>query len=333
MLDASARLLRLLTLLSSRRFWSGPDLAERLEVGERTLRRDVNKLRSLGYEVRSTPGLAGGYQLGPGSSLPPLSLDSSEALAVVVGLRTAAVSSVSGVESAAARALAKLEQVLPPGVRRQARALGSTLEPMHFGRASVDAEALGVLAAACRDRELLTFGYEDRKGKRSERQVEPHGLVCAGSRWYLAAWDRNREGFRSFRVDRLSQPTPTREGFAARPLPGGSARAYVSDSLSSAQYETVARVILYAPLRELAPRLAPSAGHLEALDDERCLLVLGGYNLRKLGLYIGLFDCDFEVVEPPEFRRELEELAQRFTRAARSAPLGGTQVKSAEDHP
>ncbi len=316
MLDASARLLRLLALFSSRRFWSGADLAERLEVTERTLRRDVEKLRSLGYEVRSTSGPAGGYHLGAGSSLPPLSLDADEALSVVVGLRTAAVSSVAGVEGAAARALSKLEQVLPSAVREKVRALGAILEPMHFGGASVDAEVLGILAGACRDREVVSYAYEDRKGECSQRRVEPHGLVCAGSRWYLAAWDCGREAFRTFRVDRLSRVVPAREGFAARPLPGGSARAYVSQSVATAQYETRVRVILHAPYEEVARRLSPLSGRLEKLDEGRCVLEAGGRELRPLGLYVALLDCDFEVLEPAALVAELDVLSRRLARAA-----------------
>ncbi|HEU4538152.1 MAG TPA: YafY family protein, partial [Polyangiaceae bacterium] len=236
MLQTSARLLRLLSLLQSRRHWSGAELAERLAVTERTVRRDVERLRSLGYPVPSTSGVAGGYKLGAGASLPPLSLDEDEALAVAVGLRTAAGGTVAGLEEVSLRALVKLEQVLPARLRRRVNALHASIVPLYAAGPRVDAGVLATLAAACRDAERVAFGYADREGAASERSVEPHGLVHTGGRWYLAAWDADREAWRTFRVDRIKHCAPTGARFAPREPPEGSVAAFVSRSVASSGY-------------------------------------------------------------------------------------------------
>ena len=193
MLETSARLLRLLSLFQARRYWSGAELSERLEVTARTLRRDVDRLRSLGYPVNSTSGTAGGYQLSSGATLPPLLLDDDEAVAVAVGLRTAASGTVTGIEEASVRALAKLQQVLPSRLRQRVSALHSFILPLANTGPTVDAETLSAIASACRDYQKLRFGYNSRDGVASTREVEPHRLVHTGRRWYLAAWDLGRE--------------------------------------------------------------------------------------------------------------------------------------------
>src|SRR4051794_11032029 len=193
MLETSARLLRLLSLLQARRYWAGAELAERLEVTSRTLRRDVEKLRTLGYPVNAAAGRAGGYQLGAGAELPPLLLSDDEALAVTLGLRTAASGTVAGMEEAAVRALAKLEPLLPKRLRRRVKALGYAVVPLMGRGPSVHPELLSVLASACRDQHELAFAYADGGGRNTQRSVEPHGLVHTGARWYLVAWDLNRE--------------------------------------------------------------------------------------------------------------------------------------------
>ena len=203
MLETSARLLRLLSLFQGRRYWSGAELSERLEIVPRTLRRDVDRLRSLGYPVNSTSGAAGGYQLGAGATLPPLLLDDEEAVAVAVGLRTSASGTISGIEEASVRALSKLQQVLPARLRRRVSALHSFILPLDRAGPMVDAEALTTIAGACRDYETLRFRYNSRDGVASDREVEPHRLVHAGRRWYLAAWDAGRNNWRTFRVDRI----------------------------------------------------------------------------------------------------------------------------------
>ncbi len=209
MSETSSRLLELLSLLQARRDWPGAELAERLEVSGRTIRRDVERLRDLGYPVESLSGPAGGYRLRAGTAMPPLLLDEDEAIAIAVGLRTAARASVTGIEETSIRALVKLEQVLPAHLRRRVSALGSaTIAPPVTGP-TVDPQHLTVIAAACRDSECLRFAYRSRDGTETRREVEPHSLVNLGRRWYLVAWDRRREDWRTFRVDRLDRPAAT----------------------------------------------------------------------------------------------------------------------------
>src|SRR5271165_4548736 len=216
MLETSARLLGLLSLFQAQRYWSGAELSERLEVTARTLRRDVDKLRSLGYPVNSTSGTAGGYQLGAGATLPPLLLDDDEAVAVAVGLRTAASGTVAGIEEASVRALSKLQQVLPVRLRSRVRALHAFILPLANTGPTVNAEALSKIAGACRDYERLRFRYRNRDAVESVREVEPHRLVHTGRRWYLAAWDAGRENWRTFRVDRIEPPISTGQRFNPR---------------------------------------------------------------------------------------------------------------------
>jgi predicted DNA-binding transcriptional regulator YafY len=206
MSETSSRLLELLSLLQARRDWPGAELAERLEVSGRTIRRDIERLRALGYPVESLTGPAGGYRLRAGTAMPPLLLDEDEAIAIAVGLRTAARASVTGIEETSIRALVKLEQVLPAHLRRRVSALGSaTIAPPVTGP-TVDPQHLTVIAAACRESECLRFTYRSRDGSESRREVEPHSLVILGRRWYLVAWDRGREDWRTFRIDRLAAP-------------------------------------------------------------------------------------------------------------------------------
>src|SRR6187200_998854 len=198
MTATSGRLLQLLSLLQARRDWTGPELADRLEVSGRTIRRDIERLRELGYPVDSLTGPAGGYRLRAGTAMPPLLLDDEEAIAIAVGLRTAARASVTGIEETAVRALVKLEQVLPAHLRRRVGALGSATIAPPVGGPTVDPQHLTVIATACRDSECLRFAYRRRDGTDSRREVEPHSVVNRGRRWYLVAWDRQREDWRSF---------------------------------------------------------------------------------------------------------------------------------------
>src|SRR5213079_1482266 len=209
MTATSGRLLKLLSLLQTRRDWTGDELARRLEVSGRTIRRDVERLRELGYPVDALTGPAGGYRLHAGTAMPPLLLDDEEAIAIAVGLRTAARASVTGIEEPAIRALVKLEQVLPSHLRRRVRALGSATISPPVGGPTVDPQHLTVIAGACRDSERLRFAYRSRDGTDSRREVEPHALVNLGRRWYLVAWDRGRADWRSFRIDRLALPAST----------------------------------------------------------------------------------------------------------------------------
>ena len=315
MLQTSARLLRLLTLLQSRRFWSGAELAERLEVTGRTLRRDVDRLRALGYPVNATSGVAGGYQLGTGAALPPLLLDDDEALAVALGLRSAAAGTVSGMEEAAVRALTKLEQVLPARLRRRVKALHGAVMPIHRAGPRIDPELLTQLAGACRDQEQVGFRYADMQANASQRSVEPHGLVHAGARWYLVAWDLEREDWRSFRVDRITSKASTGRRFVPRKVPHGDVAQYVARSISTGVYPHQVRVLLHAPLESVAERIPPLAGQLVPVSAERCLLETGGHSLGSLAYYIATLGFDFDVQDPPELREQLRELGRRLSRS------------------
>jgi predicted DNA-binding transcriptional regulator YafY len=316
MIETSARLLRLLSLLQARREWAGPELAERLEVGVRTVRRDVERLRRLGYPVEATPGVAGGYRLGPGADIPPLLLDEEEAVAVAVGLRTAARVGVAGIEETSVRALAKLERVMPSRLRRRINALGSATVPYAFTGPAVDPEALAAIAGACRDHERLRFGYRSHDGEQTRRVVEPHRLVHTGRRWYLVAWDAARADWRTFRVDRIERPAADRR-FAPREPPAEDIAAYVSRAVSATRDRYQARVVLHAPLAEVEPRVPPTVGTLEPIDARRCLLYTGSDWLAGLAVYVAEIGVDFEVLDPPEFVERVKDLAGRFGRAAR----------------
>jgi predicted DNA-binding transcriptional regulator YafY len=315
MLKTSARLLRLLSLFQARRYWSGAELTERLEVTARTLRRDVDRLRSLGYPVNSTSGTAGGYQLSSGATLPPLLLDDDEAVAVAVGLRTAASGTVTGIEEASVRALAKLQQVLPARLRQRVSALHSFILPLANTGPTVDAETLSAIASACRDYQKLRFGYNSRDGVASTREVEPHRLVHTGRRWYLAAWDLGRNNWRTFRVDRIESRITTGQRFAPRQPPEGDFAAFVTRSVAYAPYPHRARIVLHVSIEKAAERVPPGAGTLEALDDHTCELRMGASSLDTLSVYLGLIGFDFEVREPPELVEHLRSLAARFSRA------------------
>jgi predicted DNA-binding transcriptional regulator YafY len=316
MLETSARLLRLLSLLQSRRAWAGPELAERLGVGVRTIRRDVERLRRLGYPVHAAPGVAGGYRLGAGAELPPLLLDDDEAVAVAVGLRTAAGGSVAGIEETSVRALAKLEQVLPAHLRRRVNALQAFTVPAPGSGPTVDADVLATIAAACRDHEGLRFAYRSHDASATRRRVEPHRLVHLGRRWYLLAFDLDRDDWRTFRVDRIGKPLSAGARFAPRRLPADDVAAYVSRAMSSARDRYQARVILHAPIAALQRKVPATYGSLEPIDDETCMLHTGSDWLGGLAVYIAEIGVDFTVVEPPELVERVRDLAGRFARAA-----------------
>ena len=315
MTTTSGRLLQLLTLLQARRDWTGPDLADRLGVAGRTVRRDIERPRDLGYPVDSLTGPAGGYRLRAGTAIPPLLVDDEEAIAIAVGLRTAARTSVTGIEETAVRALVKLEQVLPRHLRRRVQALGSaTISPPLEGP-TVDPQDLTVIAAACRDRERLRFAYRSRDGTDSRRDVEPHAVVNLGRRWYLVAWDRRREDWRTFRVDRLARPASSGVRFVARRLPAEDPAAFVRQSISGAPNRYEARVTLRAPAPEVASHVPAQWGTVRPLDADTCEYRTGDDNLRWLALRIAMIGVDFEVHEPPELVEHLRAVAARITRA------------------
>ncbi|MFI9354352.1 helix-turn-helix transcriptional regulator [Streptomyces lydicus] len=315
MLETSARLLRLLSLLQAHREWSGAELADRLAVTPRTVRRDVDRLRELGYPVHSAPGTAGGYRLGAGAELPPLLLDDEEAVAVAVGLRTAAGGGVEGIEETSVRALAKLEQVLPHRLRRRVGALTAFTVPMPTGGPRVDAEVLTELAHACRDCRQLRFDYTAHDGTVSGRTVEPHRLVCAQRRWYLVAWDTGREDWRTYRVDRIVPTPPHGPRFTPRTPPAEDLAAYVSQGVSTRVYARQATVLLHASAEQAAARISPSAGVLEAVDEGHCLLRTGAHTLEMMVVHLVMTGFDFEVREPPELVDRLREIRDRLSRA------------------
>jgi predicted DNA-binding transcriptional regulator YafY len=313
-LQTSARLLRLLSLLQARTGWSGPELADRLGVTTRTIRNDVERLRSLGYPVHATPGLGGGYRLGAGAALPPLLLDDDEAVAVAVGLRTAAGGTVTGIQETSLRALAKLEQLLPSRLRHRVRALQAATVEIPGPGPTIDAEVLTAIAGACRDHQRLRFDYRDHDGSASSRTVEPHRLVHDRGRWYLVAWDTDRQAWRTFRADRIQPHTPTGPRFAPRDPPGGDVAAYLSRGVGSATWRYRARVTVHAPAELIAGRLPPAVV-VEAVDQRSCIVNVGSDTPQMLAAYLGMLDADFDVDGPPELVERLRTLADRYRRA------------------
>lgn len=324
MLSSSSRLLRVLSLLQTRSHWAGNELAERLEVHPRTLRRDIDRLRQLGYPIHASSGVAGGYAFRAGQSLPPLLLDDEEALAVAIALQVAASGTVSGVEESSLRALVKLEQVMPTRLRRRTGALRSAIVPLQRGGPTIDAGVLALLAVACRDQLQVGFHYRDMRGQSSVRTVEPQGLVHTGSRWYLVAWDPARDDWRTFRIDRVEGAPSTGAHFTPRAAPAGDLRAYVSGTLAGVQHGDEARVVLHRPREAMARIIPASAATLEAIDDTRCLMRCGAGqldSLDSLAYWLMAMDVDFDVLEPPALKERLraagERLARNLARAGR----------------
>jgi predicted DNA-binding transcriptional regulator YafY len=319
MANTSARMLRLLSLLQTHRFWPGGELADRLEVSERTLRRDIDRLRELGYPVNASRGVAGGYQLQAGSALPPLLLDDDEAVAIAVGLRTAAGGAVDGIEETSLRALTKVVQVMPRRLRRRVEALGSYTVPAAWGGGpTVDPLALTVIAQSCRDDERLRFAYTARDGSQTRRQVEPHRLVSLGRRWYLVAWDVERHDWRTFRVDRLSDPESSGARFRQRDLPGGDAATFVRNQLASVptRYEVV--VTVHAPAADVK-HVVRHWGTVTAIDDASCRLVMNVDTFEWPAFVLAVVGAEFEVDAPTELRDYLRDRGELFLRAA---PVG-----------
>jgi predicted DNA-binding transcriptional regulator YafY len=316
MTETSGRLLQLLALLQTRRDWAGHELAERLGVSGRTVRRDVERLRDLGYPVDALTGPAGGYRLRAGTAMPPLLLDDDEAVAIAVGLRGAASASVTGIEETAVRALVKLEQVLPSHLRRRVTALRDATASRAATGPTFDAEVLTVLAGACRDREHVRFAYRSRDGSETRRRVEPHSLVNLGQRWYLVAWDCEREDWRTFRLDRLERPSPAGSRFPERALPEGDAAAVVAGRLREVEYRHRAVATLHAPAEEIVQRVPWIADCVEPLDERSCTFRTSDDSLDWLALRIAGLGCDFEVHEPPQLAQRCRELSERLARAA-----------------
>ncbi|MBE7700088.1 WYL domain-containing protein [Oerskovia sp. Sa1BUA8] len=360
MLETSARLLALLSLLQARRDWPGEALAERLRVSPRTVRRDVDRLRELGYPVRATKGPDGGYRLDAGADLPPLLFDDEQAVAVAVALRTA---HGGGIEEPAQRALATIRQVMPARLRGRIDALEVTAvrSSRDEARPVVDQAVLVAVGSAVRAREVLRFDYDGGSSPtlgagdaafRPPRRAEPHHLVTWGGRWYLVAWDLEREDWRTFRVDRMTPRTPTGPRFAPRDLPplagegtrgsgvGGGrgaapdgagavqgrrgtragarapdVAAYVAHQFSHPRWPAEGEVVLHARAEDLAQWVGDQ-GVIEALGPDRARLVAGSWSWRGLAAWVGMFDVPFDVVGPPELHEAVREMGERYRAAA-----------------
>ncbi|WP_262852487.1 helix-turn-helix transcriptional regulator [Mumia quercus] len=314
MLTTSARLLQLLSLLQSQRDWTGPALAERLAVTTRTVRSDVGRLRSLGYVVEASPGVAGGYRLAPGGTLPPLLLDDDEALAVAIGLRTTA-SGVDGFEQTALSALVKLEQMLPSRLRHRLVDLLAATVALPVESADVPVDRLAAIADAVRSRESVRFSYEAADGTVTRRTAEPHRLVHTRGRWYLAAWDVARNRWRTFRVDRMRLRTPNGPRFVPRDEPDGDLVGFVERAVGTATWRVRARAHVRSPAAQIIARVPPAVV-VEEVDAGSCFAYVGSDSPEQLALWLGLLDADFTVDGPAELAPALHRVAERYARAA-----------------
>lgn len=324
MTDPTARVLQLLSLLQTYRFWPGGELAEHLEVSARTLRRDIERLRELGYPVDATPGVAGGYRLAAGAHMPPLLLDDDEAVAIAVGLRAAAGASVAGIEDTSLRALAKLEQVLPNRLQRRVNAVHSNVLSLRWNTSgpTIDSKALAVLALACRDREQVRFEYQRRDGDETRRLVEPHQLVSAGRRWYLVAWDVKRDDWRTFRVDRLRAPQLAGTRFPARQLPAADAAAFVAESLAAMPKAHEITLVAQGAYDEVSKTLRWVDADIEPVDESTCRVRVRADSIEWLVSIVAMIAVvfDIEIREPPEVIARIGELSHRLGRTAANSP-------------
>ena len=316
MSETTGRVLQLLGLLQSRRVWSGQDLADRLDVTTRSVRRDIERLRDLGYPVHASKGHGGGYQLGAGAALPPLLLDPDEAVAMAVCLRLAAGGSVAGVGESALRALSKLDQVMPARLRSQVSAVHDATVTLASPSSDspVEPDVLMTLARACRDHEHVSAGYVDIRGNATQRRLEPYQLVTTGRRWYLLAYDRDRQDWRSLRLDRMAEVHAV--GTTFRPREAPDAAAYVRRSISSSPYRYIARVRYFAPQRVLEQHFSAASAHIESDGPDTCIVTTGADHPERMALYFAMVDADFEVLEPPEVAEAVRAVAERLRRAA-----------------
>lgn len=304
----AGRVLRLLGLLQRRPSWTAGELSAELGVTDRSVRRDVDRLRALGYPVGAEPGVGGGYRLGAGSALPPLLLDDDEATATAVSLRLAAGGKVSGIGDAALRALTKLDQVMPPRLRREVHAVHGSTETL-LGTEEVDVDTLTTLARACRDHLRVRFCYARAAEREHPRRVEPVQMVATGWRWYLMAYDLDREDWRTFRLDRMREVESTTWQFRPRDHPDPA--RYVQESITASPYRHVARVRLHAPVEEVRRMVPPQVARVEADAVEGwCLLIAGADDLNWLAMRIALLEFEVEVLEPLALREAAAHLAR-----------------------
>lgn len=311
-LGTTERVLTLLGLLQQRQVWTGPELAERLGVTARTVRRDVERLRTLGYQVNASQGV--GYQLGPGQDLPPLLLDDEEAIATAVSLLAGAGGGVASASDAAVRALTKLDRVLPTRLRHEVRALSGAVESFGGGRTPVDPEVVMTLARACRDQVEAGFDYPSRQAVR-RRRVEPYRLVSSDRRWYLFAYDLDRDDWRTFRVDRMTEVAARTWRFRLRPAP--DAAAYVQETVASRVYPHQARFLVHAPAETIRAQIPAAAAVVTSRGPDSCEVLTGGVNLDWILMHMVLLDQPFDVLEPPVLNDRCRVLAERLLAAAR----------------
>jgi predicted DNA-binding transcriptional regulator YafY len=325
--NTSTRTLRLLSLLQTRRYWPGAELAGRLQVSPRTLRRDIDRLRELGYPIRAQRGVEGGYQLAAGTALPPLVLDDEEAVALAVGLQAAAHSAVAGIAESSVRALAKVVQVMPSRLRRRVEALGAMTVPASWGGAvpgaqpGVDPGILTTVALACRDSERIRFSYTAADGQHTGRHVEPHRLVLLGRRWYLVGYDLTRQGWRSFRLDRLTAPAGTGARFRPRELPAADAAAFVRAGIDSVAAAFQVDVLVEAPAAAVRERIGRWCT-VEDVDAARCRVRMTSDSLDWPTMALGVLGAEFRVLSPPELLDRVRDWGRRFSQASLTPPGG-----------
>lgn len=311
----TGRTLALLGLLQAHREWSGAELQARLDVSPRTLRRDIDDLRGLGYGIDSVPGVGGGYRLGLGAAIPPLVLSADEAVAIAVGLRAAASATVTGIEDAAARALVKLEQSLSSETRERISAVERAIVPLGRGGGDVDLDTVVTIARAIRESRALRIDYRRHDGAEVCRTIEPHRIVHTGGRWYVIARDPDRDAWRTFRLDRLIPRLPLAEPFVAKEIPDDAVRAFTTRSITSAPYRHQYRVRMHAPASEVAVHFGPTIADVTPVDDRTCELTAGSASPGEFALYIGMTGIEFDVLEGDDLRVTLLEIGARFRRA------------------
>lgn len=322
MVQTSARLLALLSLLQIRREWTGRELADRLEVGPRTIRRDVEKLRSLGYPIEAAPGVAGGYRLSAGTELPPLLLDDAEAVAVAVGLRTAASGTIAGIEETSIRALAKLEQVLPVRLRRRVSALGDATSAFGVDGPRIDADVLATIAGACRDANRLHFAYVAKDDRATRRNTEPSAVVYSGYRWYLVAFDLDRDDWRTFRIDRIEGRVRSGARGRRRTVPGGDPADYVKRQLRTTGAGDGAsppgRIRLGLPAAHAARRIPARYATVEPDGEQACIVTTRGSWSPSFLVWMAMLDEPMEVLGPSELVEAARALVRRLSAAVQS---------------
>jgi len=326
MANTSMRTLRLLSLLQSRRYWPGAELAGRLQVSPRTLRRDIDRLRELGYPIQAQRGVEGGYQLAAGTALPPLMVDDEEAVALALGLQAAAQGAVEGIAESSVRALAKVVQIMPARLRRRVEALSAMTVPASWGSAgqpSVDPGILTTIALACRDSERLRFSYTAADGRHTGRHVEPHRLVLLGRRWYLVGYDLTRHDWRSFRLDRLSAPRGTGARFRPHKLPATDAAAFVRAGIDNVTAAYDVEVLVLAPAAAVRQRIGRWA-EVEDIDATRCRVRMTADSLDWPTMALGAIGADFHVISPPELLDQVHDWGRRFSQAS----LGITDLRN-----